>query len=584
MTTLPAPTRPTRPQTILLGAYAARSCPVKTHNGYDPTVVIAPTAPDDASIELFDGGDRFKAVVLDELIRTCGGRVVDLRLLAAEPRAVQIEACRAALASGADVVIGGCLPVDLDGHRVGYPDVLVRATAPGAERPTYYPAEVKWHKILERSRRPMTEDEAPPAVAYSTLTAPAPGELRLTGHGLRFGSRAADFVQLAHYHRMLEAAGFAAEPAWAGVIGTDELLPHPVIAWADLTEPAIRTFSRSHPDGWRLRSPLERYDHEHGYRVDVARVAAQQTGDPEHDPTPLVRPIVNAECGRCQWWEHCRPQLDPDDVSLRIDKGALDLREIAALRQHGIGTITDLVGADLDALLVTYLPEVTHRPGAEPRLRLAARRARMLINGVAFSRETIGPIDLPAAEVEIDFDIESAADGRIYLWGFLVSTEGGPGTYHEFSRFDDLGDAGEAALAAEAFSWLRSMVEATGSLAVYHYSGYEVTRIRELAQREQDPLLDWAVAYAEEQFIDLLEVVKTHFFGVGGLGLKLIANHAGFTWRDDDPGGLNSQRWFADAVHSPDPATRDLARIRVLEYNEDDVIATRHLRGWLRAE
>lgn len=581
MTTSPAPTRQ---QTILLGAYAARSCPVKTHNAYDPTVVLGPVEPDDGSTELFDGGDRFAAVVLDELISTCDGRVVDLRLLAAEPRAVQIEACRIALASGADVIIGGCLPVDVDGHRVGYPDLLVRARGGAGEPPTYHPVEVKWHKIIERSRRPLPEDEAPPALSYSTLTAPAPGDLHLTGHGLRFGSRAADFLQLAHYHRMLQASGFAAEPAWAGVIGTDGLLPRPVIAWADLAEPAIRAFSRSHAEGWRLRSPLERYDHEHAYRVDIARVAAQQTGDPEHDPAPLVRPIVNPECGRCQWWEHCRPQLDPDDVSLRIDKGALDLREIAALRRQGIGTITDLVGADLDELLVSYLPEVTHRPGAEPRLRLAARRAQMLIDDVAFSRETHGPIDLAHTSVEIDFDIESAADGRIYLWGFLVSTDGGPGTYQEFSRFDDLGDAGEAALAVEAFSWLRSMVDAGGSLAVYHYSGYEVARIRELAQREQDPLLDWAVAYAEEHFVDLLEVVKTHYFGVGGLGLKLIAKHAGFTWRDDDPGGLNSQRWFADAVHSPDPATRDLARIRVLEYNEDDVIATHHLRAWLRAQ
>jgi hypothetical protein len=28
------------PGTILLGAYAARSCPVKTQNAYNPTVVL----------------------------------------------------------------------------------------------------------------------------------------------------------------------------------------------------------------------------------------------------------------------------------------------------------------------------------------------------------------------------------------------------------------------------------------------------------------------------------------------------------------------------------------------------------------
>ena len=105
-----------------------------------------------------------------------------------------------------------------------------------------------------------------------------------------------------------------------------------------------------------------------------------------------------------------------------------------------------------------------------------------------------------------------------------------------------------------------------------------------LARRSDDPTLAWAAAYAEQHFVDLLEVVQQHWFGVHGLGLKLIAAHAGFRWRDDDPGGLNSQRWFADAVHGPDEETRAAARQRVLDYNEDDVRATHALRGWLREQ
>ena len=69
---------------------------------------------------------------------------------------------------------------------------------------------------------------------------------------------------------------------------------------------------------------------------------------------------------------------------------------------------------------------------------------------------------------------------------------------------------------------------------------------------------------------------------MSGLGLKLVAAHAGFAWRDEDPGGLNSQRWFADAVHGADAAVRAAAEARVLAYNEDDVLATRHVRAWLR--
>jgi predicted RecB family nuclease len=580
------------PGTVVLDAYAARSCPVKTQNAFNPTVVLQTPSEGDsveaneALAELFDGGAQFEAAVLEQLITSCRGRVVDLRPLSSNTPEVQVEACLRAMSSGAQVIIGGHLPVDLSGHRVGSPDLLVRSVDTGDRSPAYHPVEVKWHRIIVRSRPADDNAEEPRVLRYSTLTDPSVGAaFSISGYELRIGSRASDFLQLAHYHRMLEACGFGAQPALAGVIGTDELFEAPVVVWADLGEPQVRTFSRSSPDGWRLRNFLEHYDYEHSFRMKIAAVAQQQTGRPDRDPELLVRPIVNKECPRCQWWEHCLPQLDPDDVSLRIDKSPLDMREIATLRRHGIATITDLAAADLDQLLEWYLPEVTHREGAEGRIRVAARRARMLLEGTSFDRETAGPIEMPRAEVEIDLDIESSADGRIYLWGFLVQQAGDKAAvYHEFSRFDDLDDRSEAALAADAFTWLRSVVESTASVVVFHYSGYEVAKISELANREQDELFGWTAAYAEEHFVDLLEIVKAHYFGVSGLGLKLMARHVGFSWRDDDPGGLNSQRWFAEAVHGDTAELRGRARRRVLEYNEDDVIATSQVRAWLRAQ
>ena len=122
-----------------------------------------------------------------------------------------------------------------------------------------------------------------------------------------------------------------------------------------------------------------------------------------------------------------------------------------------------------------------------------------------------------------------------------------------FAAFRDLDEQAETDLAVEAFTWLRALVGAGPSVAVYHYSGYEPAQIDALAKRSGHPVLAWASAYAREGFVDLFDVVKEHWFGVGGLGLKLVAAHAGFAWRDDDPGGLNSQGWFADAVHAPDP-------------------------------
>ena len=55
----------------------------------------------------------------------------------------------------------------------------------------------------------------------------------------------------------------------------------------------------------------------------------------------------------------------------------------------------------------------------------------------------------------------------------------------------------------------------------------------------------------------------------------------GFVWRDDDPGGLQSQLWLIDARTAEDEAARIAGQQRILAYNEDDVRATAALRAAL---
>ena len=112
-------------------------------------------------------------------------------------------------------------------------------------------------------------------------------------------------------------------PALAGLIGFDDR-QNGMIVWVPLELRFLRTFSRTAPSGHRLRSALERYDHEHGFRVYVAQEAMKRT--PETTTPPVVRPIRVPECEWCAWWETCRPRMDDDDISLRISKTPLDVR------------------------------------------------------------------------------------------------------------------------------------------------------------------------------------------------------------------------------------------------------------------
>jgi hypothetical protein len=60
--------------------------------------------------------------------------------------------------------------------------------------------------------------------------------------------------------------------------------------------------------------------------------------------------------------------------------------------------------------------------------------------------------------------------------------------------------------------------------------------------------------------------------------IKTLASYLGFKWRDTHPSGAASIEWYHRWVESKDPAVRR----RILEYNEDDCVATRVLLDGIR--
>ena len=137
-------------QSFTLDAYAARSCPVKTHNAFHPGLSV-PTRADEGLREVFHGGVAFEAEVLDELLRGFTGTVLDARLLTDLPSAEQEQITLAAMAGGVQVLIAPLLPRDVDQHRSGRPDLLLRADDGG-----YHPAEIKFHRVSDPRREPAT--------------------------------------------------------------------------------------------------------------------------------------------------------------------------------------------------------------------------------------------------------------------------------------------------------------------------------------------------------------------------------------------------------------------------------------------
>ncbi len=550
-----------------LDAPAVASCPLKTQNALTPGLAIPPREPVRLA-PYVEAVARAAGELLDEVVSTVAG-VADLRPLASEPRAERADATLAAMEAGARAIVQAVLPSDKANHRRGRADVLVRGADAASGRPGYQPVRVRGRRVLDA--------RAAGSVQASPLSEPEfAAATGLSGYSPRGGPKIGDQLELVHLWLLLEAAGYAAgDVPVGGLLGTDQLPAGQRVTWVDLTAPSVTRNPREQGPAAVQISPIERYRFEHDLRVGLGEAAA--SGHEER----LLRPIRNAECDTCAWWPVCRPRMDDDDLSLRIAKWPLDVHEIRTLRALGVTTVSDLVAADLSALLPEYESRLTHRSGIADRLRQARHRCEMLVSGVELERTTSGPVPVPAASIEVDLDIEASADNRVYLWGFLVHDRaaGAAPVYKAFGEFSELTPAAEVELAVAAFTWLRRLA-GSGQLRVYHYSDYEVVRLTALAARGAG--LEWAVQLAQTAFVDLFGVVRGHFFGAHGLGLKNVATSGpGFRWRDPDPGGLNSQMWFEDAVRGPETG-RAAARSRVLAYNEDDVRATWHLRQWLR--
>ncbi len=557
---------------VLLGGYASKQCARRVHNDHDRTIPKMRREPPPELQARFDAGIAFEVAVFDAMESALGRRCTRLADLHDQAWTTKTMA---AMTRGDDVILGGQLPADVAGGRVGRPDILVRWSKVG-EPPTYLPADVKHHRTAKPSQRKH--------LRVSALASPSQ-IVDLPELVEEVSGRFDDFMQLAHYTRMLQACGFhpGADVALGAIIGTDDLLVVDssgyAFVWHDLSTPLFTTYSREL--GKRKRSALERYDHEHDFRVQVAAVASRRTGS-DTDPAPLVVPIWQQECDLCPWRDYCAATLGPEAPSMAITSGRLDVREWLALAEAGVSTTVALADLDPDSPTFqgAYLPLVRHQAAALARLRCAIERAQMIRDGESLRRTTTGPLTVPSADVEIDFDIEWDVDDHVYLWGARVR-RGGEATYHPFVSWEVLDESTEKDLAVSFVAWLRETVVAADelgeSVAVFHYSTPEPNYLKKVLGEE-------AVADLLPLFVDLLPLLRANFMGVHGLGIKKVAPAFGFNWRDDDPGGLQSQGWLLDARSGADEPVRLAARQRLLRYNEDDVAATAAIRDGMADE
>lgn len=594
----------------LQGGYVAKQCPVRAQN--DVIRPAEPLPPDPFTERLFASGNAFEIEVAAEIRRLNP----DAAWIDATDAEAREAATASAMAAALSPILNARLPTDVKGRRVGRPDLLVAALNGG-----YRAIDIKWHQNLEPARGTVSELLG----RCATLGDPR-CEAAVVDADYAAKKKQSDLLQLAHYQRMLEAAGMAAEGrAFGGIIGTERR-----VVWYDLDAPIWRTPSST--GATKLRTTMQRYDFEFHFRLDIIAVAEQHKLD--SSVGLLVVPVRCTECPGCPWNGYCGPQLAAGfgDVSLlpRIgwtqwkahrDHGITDRAELAELDWQTASLVAE--GIDIARLrsvaaaLPVDLPvlamgSVWNRPRQLEVLdaqglrivadlaRLDAATARYSGSGMALheqidmARAALGPapvykrrgverVTVPRADVEVDIDMECSEVG-VYLWGCLHTDRRDPGAatsrYTAFVSWESLTPEGEAANSLEFWNWLidlRSRThEQNRTFCAYCYSaGAENQYLRRLGiSADLEAEVAWFIASPE--WVDLLHEWDSQLITGLGSGLKTVAPLIGYAWEVDDAGGAVSMVWY-DAAAAGDNA----ARRWLLQYNRGDVGATRAVRAWM---
>ena len=453
--------------------------------------------------------------------------------------------------------------------RFGAPDLLVWAGD------GYQPVIIRAHRTTDPGSGALVSPVLTP------LAAAVDGARKARSHP-------ADALALAHHYRLLQELGLASGVALGGVIGRG--------GTRSVSGPggAADVGQGSPDDGstvlWhRLdqldgsgTSVLADYDLRFADRLAVATAAVH--GDP-----PLAQPSRIGECRRCSWWPVCSAELiATQDISL-IAAGD----DVAVLHGAGIRTARELAQADpavIAALPLTGLNATTARV-----------RARAWLGGVPLVRK-VEQVTVPRADLELDVDMESFLEDGAYLWGTYLT---GPAVeplgltagYRGFVTWRPLPDQDEGRAFAEFWQYLsglrRLAAEHGLTFAAYCYSRsaeerwLRSTPVRYPGVAGMPTPADITAFCASPDWVDIYQQIKDQFVVPGSMKLKALAPVAGFHWRDPDPGGENSMAWYRDAVGPAgdgrtDPAPVDTGSAdRILQYNEDDVLATLALRRWL---
>jgi uncharacterized protein len=304
-------------------------------------------------------------------------------------------------------------------------------------------------------------------------------------------------------------------------------------------------------------------DHEEDLMAAIR--GTQSILDGAEEPTPTYN--------GCEWpWEtYCNHEaLRTRDVSLVGQVGPKTKAKLVALGFEKIWDISSAKAEDLQKV---------PRIGATTAQKLILR-ARAIKQGEPIALDP-SVLRFPEKTIEIFLDLEGTDQPghedelaqMDYLIGTLIHKDGKE-EYKPFiaHRLED-----EEAMFREFIQFMRTQQD----YVVYHWHNYERWHIKTLG--EKHGLEEEVERLLLPHMIDLHKMAtKAYVFPTYSNGLKDVADYLGFKWRHDDINALDAIAYYLKYQNDPNGYKAKLQAI--VDYNEDDCLATRVVKDWLKEE
>ena len=285
-------------------------------------------------------------------------------------------------------------------------------------------------------------------------------------------------------------------------------------------------------------------------------------------------PANCASCKFCHWYSVCLAELEnTDDLTLLPELGRARRDAITG----SIRTISDLAAANINEFISG---KKTKFAGIGSTMLQKFHQRAKLYKTDGASPYLTASISLPNSETELFFDIEvDPMRDFCYLHGF-VERRGGDNTTERYMSF--FADVITAEAEERAFREAWQFIKNRQPCIIYYYSKYERTVWRKLQFKypsvcnavDIEELFD--PCKAVDLFFDVVK--KATEWPTRDYTIKSLATFLGFNWRDTHPSGAASIEWFDRWIRTGEQSIKQ----RILDYNEDDCVATRVVLDGIR--